>query len=878
MAELFTLSAKVALDLGDTEKKIEDLEKRMKQLTEGLGGGAPGSGGGGHGGGHGGGAAGAFKTLTGAVKGFLALKAVQVVKDFAAASVGVASSLKEVQNVVDVTFGDQADTINDWAKDAKKNFGMTELQAKQYASTIGAMGKSMGVADGELVGFSENLSGLAGDMASFYNLDYDTAFQKIRSGISGETEPLKQLGVNMSEANLQAYAMEKGMGKAYKTMTQGQKAMLRYNYLMDTTKDAHGDFARTSDELANSGRVLESTWTELQANVGNALLPMMNAGQHLLTDFMEGINSLFEEPPKDELTKQVESFIGGLKDLKKSVNDSESAYLSSMKMADANKEKARGLLDTYDELSAKTEKTSADHGRMRSIVSQLTAIYPELASAVDATTGLFTAQRSEIDGTIQSMADYAKREASLKRLTEAYAQEADAEIAAGEAREKAKEAYNEFYSKDLAKQRMDGLMAEAQANDTVIGQAEWLMAHKAELGEAFAAMDLNPASGTFEYDTQRWIAALTDETAKAGKAADEASKRYLDMNSAAKESEQRYQDSVERRNQIVNGMSDTVEGQQAVNAATAEGVKETQAYKDKQAEYETAVGRVTSATEAYESAQKSLNKTMSEFYNKAMEKAKSAFGTFDKGSKVAGTSVKQLTKNLKGQEEYHEQYAENLEKAKQMAADGLISDDLLTKLNDGSVESAKILAGFAKASEKEIAAFNEQWISTQSAIQNTAQGIADIDIGSESAQQGLNVLTDAVTTAKGSMEEAQGAASTLKSELEQLEKDWIINIKMNMSGQAGSETVEALTPNAMNAHGLDYVPYDDYATRLHRGEMVLTRAEAEKMRSASSVTENSAVNVTGNQFVIRSQQDIEDLAVELATLSKRRHSGRGVRA
>lgn len=105
-------------------------------------------------------------------------------------SIELASDLVETQNVVDVTFEDSADTINKWAQEALNAYGITETKAKQYSSTLGAMMKSMGIADDQVLQMSMDMAGLAADMASFYNLDHDTAFEKIRSGISGETEPL----------------------------------------------------------------------------------------------------------------------------------------------------------------------------------------------------------------------------------------------------------------------------------------------------------------------------------------------------------------------------------------------------------------------------------------------------------------------------------------------------------------------------------------------------------------------------------------------------------------------------------------------------------------------------------------------------------------
>ena len=147
-------------------------------------------------------------------------------------SVELASDLQEVQNVVDVTFGDGADTINKWAKGASTAFGITELSALQYTGTMGAMLKSMGLSGDAVRQMSTDLTGLAGDFASFFNITSDEAFAKIRSGISGETEPLKQLGINMSVANMEAYAMAQGIDKAYSSMTQAEQATLRYNYLL----------------------------------------------------------------------------------------------------------------------------------------------------------------------------------------------------------------------------------------------------------------------------------------------------------------------------------------------------------------------------------------------------------------------------------------------------------------------------------------------------------------------------------------------------------------------------------------------------------------------------------------------------------------------
>lgn len=209
--------------------------------------------------------------------------------DFAKEGLATASDLEEVQNVVDTTFGaDGAKAIDEFAKSAAASFGLSELSAKQFTGTMGAMLKSMNVDEGAVEEMSTALAGLAGDMASFYNLDPEEAFAKLRSGISGETEPLKQLGINMSVANLEAYALAQGIETAYKDMTQAEQATLRYNYIMQATSAAQGDFVKTSDSYANQQRIMQLNMENLGASIGSTLLPYMTELTGALNGLLSG--------------------------------------------------------------------------------------------------------------------------------------------------------------------------------------------------------------------------------------------------------------------------------------------------------------------------------------------------------------------------------------------------------------------------------------------------------------------------------------------------------------------------------------------------------------------------------------------------------------
>jgi len=207
----------------------------------------------------------------------IALSITAIVR-FGKACIDLGSDLSEVQNVVDTAFGNMSGAVDKFAQNAIAQYGLSELSAKKYSSTMGSMLKSMGFRDAmgqitqEGTDMSLMLTGLAGDMASFYNLSGDDAFAKIRAGISGETEPLKQLGINLSVANLQEHALAQGMSKSYSAMTQREQAMLRYNYLLSVTKDAQGDFAKTSDSWANQTKILAERFNSLKAAIGQGLI------------------------------------------------------------------------------------------------------------------------------------------------------------------------------------------------------------------------------------------------------------------------------------------------------------------------------------------------------------------------------------------------------------------------------------------------------------------------------------------------------------------------------------------------------------------------------------------------------------------------------
>ena len=176
--------------------------------------------------------------------------AVKKIVDFGAKCVELGSDLAEVQNVVDVVFPRMNQKINEFAKNSAAQFGLSETMAKKFTGTFGAMAKAFGFGEQQAYEMGTTLTGLAGDVASFYNISQDEAYTKLKSVFTGETESLKDLGIVMTQTALDSYALANGFGKTTAKMSEAEKVALRYKFVQDQLTSAAGDFSRTSDGWA----------------------------------------------------------------------------------------------------------------------------------------------------------------------------------------------------------------------------------------------------------------------------------------------------------------------------------------------------------------------------------------------------------------------------------------------------------------------------------------------------------------------------------------------------------------------------------------------------------------------------------------------------
>ena len=252
-----------------------------------------------------------------------------------------------------------ADEVEKFANSAVQNFGMSELTAKRMASTFMTMANSMGLAAKDGKNMSLQLTALAGDMASFYNVEQDVAQTALSSVFTGETESLKKFGIVLTEANLNAFALSRGITKSYNAMSQAEKVGLRYLYVLKATANAQGDFARTSGSWANQVRILKEQWSQLIGILGKgliaALTPIVKALNKLLSYLIalgNAIASLFGGKKITGVSKGLDSAAGSAGTL----NDNLGGAGGKLDEDNKKAEKLAKTLASFDELELLNSK------------------------------------------------------------------------------------------------------------------------------------------------------------------------------------------------------------------------------------------------------------------------------------------------------------------------------------------------------------------------------------------------------------------------------------------------------------------------------------------------------------------------------------------
>lgn len=214
------------------------------------------------------------------------------------AAVKYSSDMQEAINKVEVAFGGAADSVKEWSSTTLNSIGLAQGTALDMAALFGDMATSMGYSQDAAAQMSMALVNLAADLASFKNIGIDQASTALKSIFTGETESLKELGVVMTQANLEAYALAEGYTTAYTAMDQAQQVAVRYQYVLANTQNAQGDFARTSDSTANQLRIFRESLKEAAATAGDELLPVITPIIGKLNELIQTFGDLDEGTQK----------------------------------------------------------------------------------------------------------------------------------------------------------------------------------------------------------------------------------------------------------------------------------------------------------------------------------------------------------------------------------------------------------------------------------------------------------------------------------------------------------------------------------------------------------------------------------------------------
>lgn len=296
--------------------------------------------------------------------------------DFGKQAVEIASDLDEVQNVVDTAFGNMSYKMEQFADVAIKQFGISQLSAKRTGSTFMAMAKGMDLPAESASNMALQLTGLSADIASFYNISQELAETKLKSVFTGETETLKDLGIVMTQANLQAFALSKGITKNIQDMSQAEQVQLRYAFVMKQTELAQGDFSKTSGSWANQTRILSESWKEFLGTLGVGI-------KNVLTPLIQWLNVAMQKVI--QTTNVIKSVINSMRGISDSENEnakSGAAMSDSLSdigtSADKTAKKIKKSLMGFDELNILTQNTAENSDEVSNSLGNIPA--PDLMS------------------------------------------------------------------------------------------------------------------------------------------------------------------------------------------------------------------------------------------------------------------------------------------------------------------------------------------------------------------------------------------------------------------------------------------------------------------------------------------------------------------
>ena len=677
---------------------------------------------------------GGFKKLG---KAIAAAKVVEKLYEFGKEAIELGSDLQEVQNVVDVTFTTMSDKVNKFAKDAQKSAGLSETMAKKYVGTFGAMADSFGFTEAEAYEMSTALTQLTGDVASFYNLSQDEAMNKLKGVFTGETEALKELGVVMTQAALDNYALANGYEKTTAAMTEQEKVALRYQFVMDQLSASSGDFVRTQDSWANQSKVLSLQWESLMATIGTGLITELSPGLEFINDkVLPAIGKLAERFAEAMEPTPAEALSNSLKNLDKSIKSADENFEKAAEQVEINAMMAENYKNRLAELESKGLDTAESQAAYAAVIDQLNALYPELNLRINEHTGLLDADSRAALNNMEAYKQKYLYMAVEEQLTALYQAQGEAQAALNKA----------MYDREQV------------TNSLTTAEKNLAATSELSIEELISLYDATDGGARAIENMDGSVVALTKDQMDLIKNIKDLRQQQDNLNGKIKEG----QGAVDGLNQEITETSRAygVAGDDA-NQFADDQEKVTQAVTETQSQLDTLQSEYDSAKSA---AYNSIN---------------SQVGLFDELTVKSSSSASQIIKNWDSQRVAFDNYKANLEKAVDMGLD----EALVKQLSDGSKESMAILDEFVNSTDVSVDDINTAFRKTEESKEIVAATMADVQ--TEMSNK-LATLSGSVSTAWGDM------AYTVSNKIQQMQnsinslKGTTVSLKITTNSSSGS--------------------------------------------------------------------------------------------
>jgi hypothetical protein len=289
--------------------------------------------------------------------GIIALGIGKIIKD----SIQTGMDAVESDSLFDTSLGNMADDVRVWSNEIANALGLNAVAMRKNTGVIYNMTTSMGVATDNALKMSKGVSLLAEDMASFYNLNSTEAFNKIRAGLTGETEPLKALGILVDENTIKQVAYSEGIATTGSELTQQQKVLARYVAILKQTGNAQGDLARTINSPANQLRILKNQVSQLGLAFSNFLLPIISAVLPYITAFTKVITVALTSLSKFLGLSSGSGATGGMANDIGDISSGIGGIGSGLDDANKSAKKLKGTLAGFDEMNV-IQDNSSDSG------------------------------------------------------------------------------------------------------------------------------------------------------------------------------------------------------------------------------------------------------------------------------------------------------------------------------------------------------------------------------------------------------------------------------------------------------------------------------------------------------------------------------------